>query len=63
MFYVTALVFLCYTLGGQENLLECGQKNPVGLLLFLCVTHWKARKILLECGRKTLVGQIMFVRD
>ena len=29
-FYVTALVFVRYTLGGRKTLLDCGQKNPVG---------------------------------
>ena len=38
-------------------------KKPCGTALILCVTHWKARKILLDYGWKTLVGQIMFVRD
>ena len=30
-FYVTALVFVCYTLGGQENFVGMWTENPSGL--------------------------------
>ena len=30
-FYVTALVFVCYTLGGKENFVGMWMENPCGL--------------------------------
>jgi len=31
LFYVSALVFVCYTLGGQENFVGMWIENPYGL--------------------------------
>jgi len=31
LFYVTGLVFVCYTLGGQENFVGMRTENPYGL--------------------------------
>ena len=31
LFYVTALIFVCYTLGGQDNFVGMWRENPYGL--------------------------------